>query len=116
MALFKAELDPGVHLVEHGDGIDRVLDRPATGIALMSLAYLKSLALAASIPYSKYACQPAFRPFGFSIEPARERETSLDESAVAAHRFLRGNYGVPGSVGSKDHRGRAIHREAVRLC
>src|ERR1035441_3847499 len=37
VALFKAELDPGVHFIEHGHGVERALDRPAAGLRANAL-------------------------------------------------------------------------------
>src|ERR1039457_155279 len=114
VALFQSELDPWVHLVPNGYGIEVALDRPGAGhtnslgesevIAIGRIDAVFIVGLPARIP-----------PLRVGIEPARDWESDLHETAVTAHCQLWSGDGIAGTVGSKDHRGRAIHREGVRL-
>src|ERR1019366_9342424 len=114
VALFQSELDPGVHLVEDGHGVEVALDRTGAG-RTNSLGESEVIAIGRIYAVFIVRLPARIPPLRVGIEPARERESDLHESAVTAHCQLWSGNGSAGTVGSKDHRGRAIHREGVRL-
>src|ERR1035437_384504 len=115
VAFFKAELDPGVHLVVNGCGVDRALDWPGAGLRANALGELEVIGISRIDTVFVVGLPARIPALRVGIEPARQWETSLDEAAVTPHWLLWGNHSLSGGVGSKDYGGRAIHREAVRL-